>query len=96
MNGQVELGRQALGECQRAPARPSQLESDRAARCGGDQHHLGQRVAAEVAPRLELLDQQLERQILVGEGAWQNLLHAREQRAEAGVAGQVGARRRGG
>ena len=54
-----------------------------------DEDDLEQRVAAQVALGLELLDQLLERQVLVGEGAERRLAHPRQQLAERG------ARRRG-
>ena len=50
---------------------------------------------AQVALRLQLLDQLLEREVLVGEGAEGRLPHPRQQLAEAGLAGEVGAQDQG-
>ena len=60
------------------------------------EHDLEERRAAEVALRLQLLDQPLERQVLVGVGAERRRARTRPRSSrEAGVAGEVGAQRRG-
>ena len=50
------------------------------------EHHLEQRRAAQVALRVQLLDQPLEGQVLVGVGAERRLAHPREQLREGGLA----------
>ena len=55
------------------------------------EHHLEERRAAQVALGLELLDQLLEGQVLVGVGAERGLAHAAQQLAEGGVAVEAGA-----
>ena len=52
---------------------------------------LEERVAAEVAFGLQLLDELFEGEVLVGVGAEGDVVDAGEQLAEGGVAGEVGA-----
>ncbi len=58
-----------------------------------DEHHLEERRPARVAAGLEGLDEQLEGQLLMLERPQRHLADAAEQRAEAGVARQVGPQR---
>ena len=88
------------------PCPCSELAAARASRPGSSQRRAGARSAArsitwnsgvrlEVALRLQLLDQLLERQVLVGVGVERRLAHPRQQLAEGRVAGEVGAQDQG-
>ena len=55
------------------------------------EHHLEQRMAAQVARGSELLDELLEGQVLVGVGSEGRVAHPREQLAKGRIARQVGA-----
>ena len=58
-----------------------------------DEHDLGERVVAEIALRLQSVDDLLERHVLMGLGPARRFPHTREQRREAGIAGDIGAQR---
>ena len=72
--------------------KPRQLERRALGRVLQDEHHLEERAAVEVALRLQLLDQLLERQVLVGVGAERDLAHPR--RAARGTSGRPTGRSR--
>ncbi len=57
--------------------------------------HLEKRIAAEIALGLQFLDQFFERQLLVRVAVKRHFPHPRQQRAEAGIAGKVGAQHQG-
>ena len=59
------------------------------------EHHLEERRVGEVALRLHLLDQLLERQVLVREGAHHGVARPGEQAVHVGVAAEVGAQHQG-
>ena len=59
----------------------------------GDEHHLRDRRMAQVPFGRELLDELLERQILVREGSERHLPHAPEQVGERRIPGEVDAQR---
>ncbi len=60
-----------------------------------DQHRLEQRRGPGVAARIDLVDEQLERQVLVGEGIEGGVAHPAQELTEARGARQVGAQRQG-
>jgi hypothetical protein len=90
---QVEFGR-ATGKRHVAQGKPRQIDV-----CGRSvlqsEHHLEQRCAAEIALRRQLLDQPLERQILVGIGAESPFAHLRQQPTHAGLPGELAAQHQG-
>ncbi len=91
--GQVELGRARVhverreGEIADPERRPGLVLEH--------EHDLEQRVAAHVALGLDLLDELLERELVVGIGAEGDLAHAAQQLAEARPAPHVGAQDQG-
>ena len=94
VEGEVELGLDPL-------LRGEQIEGGEAGRQSGEpgiggafqkvEHDLEERTAAEVPLGLELLDELLEGEVLVGVGLQRRLAHAPEKAAHAGVPRQVGA-----
>ncbi len=71
-------------------AQPAQLEG-RQRRVLQDEQHLEERMAAEIALGLQLLDELLEGQILMRVRAQGTAAHAAQQFAERGIAGDIGA-----
>ncbi|CAN2536687.1 hypothetical+protein [Methylocapsa aurea] len=86
---EIELGARPFGS-ERLEAQPR----DRGGGLGGilqGEHHLEQRIAAHVADRPQVLDETLERQVLMRLSAERGLANPRQQDAEARIAGQIGA-----
>src|SRR5512135_3268131 len=59
------------------------------------QHDIEERIALEVAGRIQHLDELFERQFLMGVGPKANLPHALQQIPESGIAGNVGTQHQG-
>jgi hypothetical protein len=87
LEGEVKLRRRALHGQQ------LHLQAGQPGRADGgvleDQHHLEERRAGQVALRVQLVDQALERHILVGVGAQSDLPRLGEEPPEVGPAGEV-------
>jgi hypothetical protein len=92
-HGEIELRPAGLA-LDRRERQAGQLQRP-AARVLEGEHDLEQRRAARVAPRLEVLDDALEGDLLVGEGPQGHLPHPAQQLAEARVARAVGAQHQG-
>src|ERR1700728_733993 len=91
LQDEVELG-DGVGQLVRLPLQVRQREL----RSGGvlkDKHHLKQRLAAQVADRLQFFDQLFEGDVLVGVSVQAGLAHVRQQLAEAEVARNLGAQK---
>ena len=91
---QVELGRPCAPAGSAVAVEAGQVEVGRGGVLQGE-HDLEQRVAGQGPGRGELLDQPLERHVLVGVGGQAGLADPVEQLAEGRVAGQVGAQHQG-
>ena len=88
VNFQVETGGAPLGS-QRAQGEAGELERAHRRVLQGE-HHLEQGVAAQAALRLQLLDELLERQILVGVGLEGRLADAGQELPEGRIAVEAG------
>ena len=83
----VELG---FVSCLQETARLKAIQRERRVRCPvQSEHHLEQRISADVAAGCELLDQLFEGKVLVRVGGERRLAHLREKLAERGIAGKV-------
>ena len=89
VQSEIELGRP------RPPGEASEGDARQPQRCAGrvlkGEHHLKDRISVVTSPRLQFLDQALERKVLVVVRLERHLAHPAKELSEAGISRQIGA-----